>query len=88
MIDCEESVFTFQQVSGVVKADSRVTLAIRFTPSASINFYRRITCLVHNQVFVCVCVCVCVEGGVYMCVYEYVYFCVCACVFLPLCMSV
>ncbi|XP_076448439.1 cilia- and flagella-associated protein 65-like [Babylonia areolata] len=49
VIDCEESVFTFQQVSGVVKADSRVVLPIRFTPSAPINFYRRVTCLVHNQ---------------------------------------
>ena len=50
MIDCTESVFSFQQVSGMVKADSRVTLPITFTPSAPINYYRRITCLVHNQV--------------------------------------
>ena len=50
VIDCTESVFSFQQVSGVVKADSRVTLPITFTPSAPINYYRRITCLVHNQV--------------------------------------
>ena len=50
VIDCTESVFSFQQVSGMVKADSRVTLPITFTPSAPINYYRRITCLVHNQV--------------------------------------
>ncbi|KAK7113832.1 cilia- and flagella-associated protein 65-like isoform X2 [Littorina saxatilis] len=49
VLDCEESVFTIHQVSGVVKAESRVTLPIRFTPCAPINFYRRITCLVHNQ---------------------------------------
>lgn len=49
VIDCEESVFNFKQVSGVVKADSRVTLPIKFTPAAPINYYRRVTCLVHNQ---------------------------------------
>ena len=50
VIDCEESVFWFKQQSGVVKADSRVTLSLKFIPTAPMNYYRRVTCLIHNQV--------------------------------------
>lgn len=49
MIDCEESVFYFQQVSGMVKANSSVKISIRFTPNHPINYHRHVTCLVHNQ---------------------------------------
>jgi hypothetical protein len=54
LIDSEESVFYFKQVSGVVKANSRVTLTIKFIPSAPLNFYRRVTCLIHNMVSITV----------------------------------
>lgn len=50
VLDSEESAFQFQTVSGVVKADARVTVIIKFIPAYPINYYRRVTCLVHNQV--------------------------------------
>ena len=52
VIDCSESVFKFEQVSGVLKPESRQTLILKFDPQHPINYYRRVTCLIHNQVCV------------------------------------
>ncbi|XP_071101269.1 cilia- and flagella-associated protein 65-like isoform X1 [Haliotis cracherodii] len=49
MIDCDESVFKFQYMSGVLKPNSQQTVILQFTPSHPINYYRRVTCLIHNQ---------------------------------------
>ncbi|XP_041374433.1 cilia- and flagella-associated protein 65-like [Gigantopelta aegis] len=49
VIDCNESVFKFDNVSGVLKPESRKTLILKFYPQHPINYYRRVTCLVHNQ---------------------------------------
>lgn len=48
-IDCEESVFKLPATSGVLKPNSSQTLVLKFYPQQPINYYRRITCLVHNQ---------------------------------------
>ncbi|KAK7484650.1 hypothetical protein BaRGS_00024058, partial [Batillaria attramentaria] len=49
VIDSEESVFNIGQLSGIVKAESRIRVSIRFIPAHPINYYRRVTCLIHNQ---------------------------------------
>ncbi|XP_050388962.1 cilia- and flagella-associated protein 65 [Patella vulgata] len=49
MIESEDSVFKFQQVAGVLKPKTKDTIILKFCPPYPINYYRRITCLVHNQ---------------------------------------
>jgi len=53
MIDCEESVFKFERTTGTLKANSKTTVILKFVPQYPINYHRRITCLVHNQVRSC-----------------------------------
>ncbi|XP_013095381.2 cilia- and flagella-associated protein 65-like isoform X1 [Biomphalaria glabrata] len=48
-IDCEESVFQLSSTSGTLAAKSTATLLIHFIPKHPINYYRRVTLLVHNQ---------------------------------------
>ncbi|RUS91152.1 hypothetical protein EGW08_001065, partial [Elysia chlorotica] len=48
-LDCEESVFKFPATSGILKPNSTQTLVLKFYPQHPINYYRRVTCLVHNQ---------------------------------------
>ena len=50
MIDCEESVFKFEKLTGTVLANSKITVIIRFCPTHPINYYKRLACMVHNQV--------------------------------------
>lgn len=49
MIDCEESVFKFEKLTGTVLANSKITVIIRFCPTHPINYYKRLACMVHNQ---------------------------------------
>lgn len=49
VIDCSESVFKFEHVSGILPANSTKTVVLQFEPLIPINYYRHITCLVHNQ---------------------------------------
>ncbi|ESO88046.1 hypothetical protein LOTGIDRAFT_219687 [Lottia gigantea] len=49
MIECEESVFKFDKVSGILKPNSKDTIILKFTPPYPINYHRKITCMVHNQ---------------------------------------
>ena len=48
-IDCGESIFKFERTSGVIKANTQQTIILRFVPQHPINYYRRITCMIHNQ---------------------------------------
>ncbi|CAG5126792.1 unnamed protein product, partial [Candidula unifasciata] len=48
-VDCEESVFQFSVVSGLIKPNSQETVQLRFVPQYSIVYYRRVAFLVHNQ---------------------------------------
>ena len=50
MLDCDESVFKFEHLSGTLPANTKKTVILYFQPFHPINYYRRITCLVHNQV--------------------------------------
>ncbi|XP_064598008.1 LOW QUALITY PROTEIN: cilia- and flagella-associated protein 65-like [Liolophura sinensis] len=49
MIDCLVSVFDFDHTCLTMKPYSRKTIILRFKPQYPINYYRRISCLVHNQ---------------------------------------
>jgi hypothetical protein len=49
-IDCNESVFKIDMLTGVVAAHGRQTVLVHFQPLHAINYYRRIPFLVHNQV--------------------------------------
>lgn len=49
MIDCSESVFKFERTSGILKANSKLTIILKFVPQHPINYHRHITCMVHNQ---------------------------------------
>ncbi|XP_076088229.1 cilia- and flagella-associated protein 65-like isoform X2 [Mytilus galloprovincialis] len=49
MIDCEESVFKFEKLTGTVRANSTITVIIKFFPVHPINYYKRLACIVHNQ---------------------------------------
>ena len=52
-IDSNESVFKFERKSGTLKPNSHVTVLIKFIPVHPINYYRRVSCLIHNQVRGC-----------------------------------
>ncbi|CAH1790082.1 unnamed protein product [Owenia fusiformis] len=49
MIDCNESVFKVDKLSGVLAPYTKVKVIILFKPLHPINYYRRIACVVHNQ---------------------------------------
>ncbi|XP_077997157.1 cilia- and flagella-associated protein 65-like [Glandiceps talaboti] len=49
IIDCDESVFKFEKLAGLLKPKESNTIIMHFLPSQPINYYRRITCLVQNQ---------------------------------------
>ncbi|XP_052080289.1 cilia- and flagella-associated protein 65-like [Mytilus californianus] len=49
MLDCEESVFKFEKLTGSVRANSTITVIIKFFPVHPINYYKRLACIVHNQ---------------------------------------
>lgn len=49
MIDCSESVFKFERTSGTLKANSRLTIILKFVPQHPINYHRHVTCMIHNQ---------------------------------------
>ena len=51
-IDCDESVFKLDTVCGVIPPCSHKTILVHFHPVHAINYYRRVSCLVHNQVCV------------------------------------
>ncbi|XP_078085417.1 cilia- and flagella-associated protein 65 [Mustelus asterias] len=48
-IDCSQSVFMIEQPCGVLGGESTQKLRVTFRPSHSINYYRRVTCLIHHQ---------------------------------------
>ncbi|XP_014674657.1 PREDICTED: coiled-coil domain-containing protein 108-like isoform X2 [Priapulus caudatus] len=48
-LDCSESAFSINQVSGILKPKSSKTLTVTFKPSEPIIYYRRLICIVHNQ---------------------------------------
>ncbi|XP_052814504.1 cilia- and flagella-associated protein 65-like isoform X2 [Mya arenaria] len=48
-IDCEESVFKFQHLTGTLKANSTRTIILNFAPTHPINYHRRVTCMIHNR---------------------------------------
>ena len=48
-IDCNESIFKFERTSGMIKANTQQTIILRFVPQHPINYYRRVTCMIHNQ---------------------------------------
>ena len=48
-IDCNESVFKFEQVSGLLPPGTQKTIILQFEPTHAINYYRRVACIVHNQ---------------------------------------
>ncbi|XP_064646085.1 cilia- and flagella-associated protein 65-like isoform X2 [Lineus longissimus] len=48
-IDSEESIFKFDQTSGVLKPNSSTTIIVQFEPVHAISYYRRVACVVHNQ---------------------------------------
>ena len=50
MIDCSQSVFKLETACGLLSGKGSETLVIRFAPTNPINYYRRLTCLVQNQV--------------------------------------
>ena len=50
MIDCSQSVFKLETACGLLSGKGSETIVIRFTPTNPINYYRRLTCLVQNQV--------------------------------------
>lgn len=49
VIDTESSCFKLSSVSGLVKPHFSQQVSIKFKPAFAMNYYRRITCLVHNQ---------------------------------------
>lgn len=49
VLDCNESVFKFDQVCGTLKPESYKKIIMTFIPQHPINYYRRIVCLVQNQ---------------------------------------
>ncbi|XP_060587307.1 cilia- and flagella-associated protein 65-like isoform X2 [Ruditapes philippinarum] len=49
MIDCNESVFKFEQTAGTLKAHEKRTLILKFIPQHPINYYRRVACVIHNK---------------------------------------
>ncbi|KAL5005595.1 hypothetical protein ScPMuIL_016753 [Solemya velum] len=49
MIDCNESVFKFERVCGVLKPEAYQTIILKFQPTHPINYHRQVTCMVHNQ---------------------------------------
>ncbi|XP_064420128.1 cilia- and flagella-associated protein 65 [Latimeria chalumnae] len=48
-IDCNESVFRVSQRCGVLPGQTPLTLQWTFHPTNPINYYRRVTCLIHHQ---------------------------------------
>ena len=50
MIDCSQSVFKLETACGLLSGKGSETIVIRFVPTNPINYYRRLTCLVENQV--------------------------------------
>lgn len=50
MIDCSQSVFKLETACGLLSGKGSETIVIRFAPTNPINYYRRLTCLVQNQV--------------------------------------
>lgn len=49
-LDCAGSVFKFDQTSGLLKAGEMKKVVIIFCPSHAINYYRKISCVIENQV--------------------------------------
>ncbi|XP_078326129.1 cilia- and flagella-associated protein 65-like isoform X1 [Crassostrea virginica] len=49
MLDCNESVFKLEKTSGVIRPNTSVTIVMKFVPQNPINYYRRLTCMIHNQ---------------------------------------
>lgn len=53
MLDCNESVFKLEKTSGVIRPNTSMTVVMKFVPQHPINYYRKLTCMVHNQVRHC-----------------------------------
>lgn len=53
MLDCNESVFKLEKTSGVIRPNTSMTVVMKFVPQHPINYYRKLTCMVHNQVRDC-----------------------------------
>ncbi|KAK3083386.1 hypothetical protein FSP39_021362 [Pinctada imbricata] len=49
MIDCSESVFKFEKLTGTIRPNSKATIIMKFVPQHAINYHRRVTCMIHNQ---------------------------------------
>ena len=49
MVDCNESAFKFDHISGTLPPHSRKTVLLRFHPTHPISYYKTVTCLIHNQ---------------------------------------
>ncbi|XP_069108657.1 cilia- and flagella-associated protein 65-like isoform X1 [Argopecten irradians] len=49
MIDCNESVFKFEKISGVLRPNTKSTIILKFHPQHPINYHRQVTCMIHNQ---------------------------------------
>lgn len=52
MIDCGQSVFKLESTCGLLPGKGSQAIIVRFSPTNPINYYRRLTCLVQNQVSV------------------------------------
>lgn len=50
LIDNENSCFRLSSVCGIVKPYSCLKVMVKFSPAFAMNYYRRVTCLIHNQV--------------------------------------
>lgn len=49
LIDNENSCFRLSSVCGIVKPYSCLKVMVKFSPAFAMNYYRRVTCLIHNQ---------------------------------------
>ena len=50
MIDSSQSVFKLEPTCGFLPGKGSQNVIVHFTPTCPINYYRRVTCLVQNQV--------------------------------------
>lgn len=50
LIDNENSCYRLSSVCGIVKPYSCLKVMVKFSPAFAMNYYRRVTCLIHNQV--------------------------------------
>lgn len=49
-LDCQESVFKFDETFGELAVGETRKIIIVFSPTHAINYYRKISCVISNQV--------------------------------------